>query len=469
MPHRIATLVLLALSASPVAAEDWPQFRGESGSAVSADAGLPNHWDLKTNLLWKAKLPGSGASSPIILGNRIYLTCYSGYGTSDDAGGSPKNLVRHLLCLDRKDGNLVWKADIRGESPEANYQGQMRQHGYASNTPATDGKQIYVFLGTAGVHAFDMEGKPLWKHAVGTGTDQWGSASSVRLHDNVVIVNAAIESGRIFGLNKETGDELWKFKVDGRSWSTPALVETDAGKHELVISSTGRISGLDPTSGKELWHCAGLDDYTCPSVIPGKGVAYVPGARSSAIIAVRCGGSGDVSQSHVLWSCKQAGANVPTPVLYKGHLFGVGDRGGIAYCVDAETGKIDYKQRLPTDEIPVRPAAFQPPEGQRGGRGGRRGMGGRGGPGGGGRGGPGGGPGGGGLQFYASAAAADDKIFAVSRTSGVFVIAAKPTFDLVAHNQFAEDSSSFDATPAICDGQLYLRSNGNLYCVGQKN
>jgi outer membrane protein assembly factor BamB len=242
--------------------------------------------------------------------------------------------------------------------------------------------------------------------------------------------------------------------VARRSWSTPALVETDTGKHELVISSEGRISGLDPLSGKELWHCEGIQDYTCPSVIPGKGIAYVSGARQNAIIAVRCGGSGDVNRSHVLWRQQRVGGNVPTPVLYDGRLYGVKDRGGVAYCINAVSGEVLFEKRLSIDEAPVRPAAFQPGQfqpGQRG-RGGRRGgMG-----------------GGGGLSFYASAVAADGKVFVVSRTSGMFVLAAKPEFELLARNQFDGDDGPFDGTPAICDNEIFLRSNGNLYCIGTK-
>ncbi|MBS0265091.1 MAG: PQQ-binding-like beta-propeller repeat protein [Planctomycetes bacterium] len=437
-------------------ASDWPQFRGDTGTGVGPAGPLPDKWDLKTNLQWQVKLPGPGSSSPIILGSRVYVTCYSGYGANSQNPGEKKNLVRHLVCLERKDGKIVWTADIKSDTPEANFGGMMTQHGYASNSPATDGKRIYVFLGTAGVHAFDLQGKPVWKRALGTGTDQWGSASSVRLYGDLVIINAAIESSRVVGLNKETGDEVWSFKVPRRSWSTPTLIEVAGGKHELVINAEGRISGLDPQSGKELWHCDGVNDYTCPSVIPGQGIAYVSGGRQSSIIAVRCGGTGDVTQTHVIWKRGQVGANVPTPVLYKGHLFGVKDRGGIAYCVNAETGEVVFQQRLSAEEPQARPVAFQPPEGQRGGgRGGRRGgMGGRGGPG-----------GGGGVQFYASTVAADDKIFAVSRSSGVFVLSAKPAFELVATNQFADDLTTFDATPAISDGQLFIRSNGSLYCV----
>lgn len=433
-------LSLAALVVVPfLAGADWSEFRGAGGAGTSSEAGLPDHWDASTNLLWKRKLPGEGASSPIIFGDRVYVTCYS---------GGPGKLVRHLVCADRKEGNVLWTKDLATDTPEASYTGQMTQHGYASNTPATDGKRIYAFLGTAGVYAFDLEGKELWKHGVGKGTDQWGSGSSVRLFGDLVIVNAAIESSKVFALDPETGEEKWTFGVSRRSWSTPAVIET-GGRKELVVSSEGRVSGLD-TGGKELWHCRGLEGYICPSVISHDGVAFVTGGgpRSMTQMAVRCGGSGDVTATHVLWR-ERGGANVPTPVAYKGHLFGVVDRGGVAFCLDAETGKPDYQQRLQARLEPsVQPVAFQPPRGRRGmGRGGF---------------------GGGGLSFYASAVAADDKIYIPSRTSGVFVIAANAEFKLLACNKFAGDESRFDGTPAISDGQIFLRSNEYLYCVGLK-
>lgn len=438
----LAALVLLPC----LAGADWPEFRAAGGAATSSDAGLPDHWDNSTNLLWKAKLPGEGASSPIVFGDRVYVTCFS---------GQPGRLVRHLVCASRKDGDVVWTKEIHTDTPEANYNGQMTQHGYASNTPATDGKRIYVFLGTAGVFAFDLEGNQLWKHSVGKGTDQWGTGSSLRLFDDLVIVDAAIESNKVVALDKTTGDEKWSFGVARRSWSTPAVVDV-AGHKELVVSSEGRVSGLDH-SGKELWHCDGLQGYTCPSVIPGEGMVFVCGGGPSSMsqMAIRCGGSGDVTRTHILWR-ERGGANVPTPVAYKGRLFGVNDRGGIAFCLNAQTGKPDYQKRLQASLEPsVQLVAFQPPRGR-----GRRGMG-RGGP-------DGGGFGGGGLSFYASAVAADDKIYIPSRTSGVFVLAADSEFKLLACNSFEGDESRFDGTPAISDGQIFLRSNKYLYCVGEK-
>ena len=436
----LATLVLVPC----LAGADWPEFRGTGGAAVSQDAGLPDRWDNSTNLLWKLKLPGEGASSPIVFGDRVYVTCFS---------GQPGKLARHLVCANRNDGKPVWTREITTDTPEANNSGQKTQNGYASNKPATDGKRIYVFLGTAGVYAFDLDGNQMWKHSVGKGTDQWGTGSSVRLFDDLVIVDAAIESSKVVALDKATGDEKWSFGVARRSWSTPAVV--DAGGHtELVVSSEGRVSGLDH-SGKELWHCDGLQGYTCPSVTPGDGVVFVSGGGPSYMtqMAIRCGGSGDVTKTHVLWR-QRGGANVPTPVAYKGHLFGVNDRGGVAFCLNAQTGKPDYQQRLQASLEPeVQPVAFQPPRG-------RRGMG---------RGGFGRGDfGGGGLSFYASAVAADDKIYIPSRTSGVFVLAADSEFKMLACNTFEGDDSRFDGTPAISDGQIFLRSNRYLYCVATK-
>lgn len=442
---RTLLLSLVALVALPgLAGADWPEFRGAGGVATSNDAGLPNHWDESTNLLWKVKLPGQGASSPIIVGDRVYVTCFT---------GEPGRLVRHLVCVNRQAGTVAWTKEIPTNTREAPFNGMMTQHGYASNTPASDGKNIYVFLGTAGVYAFDLDGKQLWHASVGQGTDQWGSASSVRLFGDLVIVNAAIESSKVVALDKTNGKEKWTFGVAKRSWSTPAVVESDRGHKELVVSSEGRISDLDQ-NGKEVWHCEGLRGYTCPSVIPGPGLAYVCGGGPGSMsrVAVRTGGSGDVSATHVVWR-ERGGANVPTPVIYKGLLFGVNDQGGVAFCLDANTGKTDYQQRLQAHLEPaLQPVAFQPPGGR-----GRRGMG---------RGGPGGF--GGGVSFYASAVAADDKIFIPSRTSGVFVLAADAEFKLLACNKFAGDDSRFDGTPAISDGQLFLRSNENLYCVAMK-
>lgn len=457
-----------ALVACGLLGADWPQFRGSNSSGTATDAKLPEKFSDTEHLLWKVKLPGSGSSSPIVVGERVFVTCYNGYGENPESPGERDGLVRHLLCLNLKDGSITWQQPMKTDTPEADYRGMMTQHGYASNTPATDGKQVFVFLGTGGVWAFDIEGNKQWQKTVGNRTDGWGSGSSVVLTDDLVIVNAAIESDAIVALKKSNGSEAWRFEVKGRSWSTPAIVKSPAGKNEVVVSVEKRISGLDPATGKELWYCDGIQDYTCPSVTAGDGVAYVSGGRQSKIFAVKTGGEGDVTDTHLLWS-KVMGGNVTTPALVGDKLFGVSDR-GVAYCLDTKTGEAAYQTRLqgetaaaapgagtpsspevrpmpPASERPAPPPGGRPMRGRGGFGGGRGGFG-----------------GGGGL--YASVVAGDNKLFAVTRTSGVYVVAAEPEFKVLAHNTFASDKSRFDATPSIAAGKLFLRSDHNIYCVG---
>jgi outer membrane protein assembly factor BamB len=448
---RLRSVCLVCVGIAGLAAAagaDWPEFRGAAGASTSADQNLPESWSDREAVAWRTKLPGQGASSPIIFGDRIYVTCYSGYGVDRDNPGTTDELVRQIVCLNESDGKVVWSKELKTKSPEARYSGFMTQHGYASNTPATDGKQVFVFLGTGGVYAFDVQGNEQWHADVGKGTDGWGSACSLRLYGDLVIVNATIESRSVIALHQATGKEAWRFKVaGGKSWSTPALVHTSQGSDELIVNSEGRVSALDPSTGKEIWWCEGIGDYTCPSVLPGKDVVYVSGGRQSQMLAIRTGGKGDVSKSHVLWR-ERIGANVTSPVLLGNRLYGVSDR-GIAYAVDAESGKIIYQQRLSEPAQPaVRPAAFQQP-------GRKKGFGG-------------GGFGGGGLQFYASLVAADNKLYAVSRSAGTFVLAPGDALKVISTNRIGSDSSNFDATPAIADGKIYLRSNDALYCIGGK-
>jgi hypothetical protein len=445
--QRVGLLLVAGLAVQAAAtAADWPQFRGPGGTAATAEKELATEWAQGKNLLWKAEMPGPGASSPVIRGGRVYLTCYTGYGVSRDGSGAKSDLVRHLVCLDASTGKQIFSTEIKSNTPEANYSGQMTQHGYASNTPAVDDERIYLFLGTAGVRAFDLKGNLLWQAETGRGTNMWGSASSVVLEGDLVIVNAAIENNAVMAFERETGAKAWQFDIPGRSWSTPAVIHT-ADAAELVVSVEGYVLGIDAKTGKERWSCEGIADYTCPAVVPGQGVAYVCGGRRSQLLAVRAGALAADAGSRIIWQ-QRIGANVTTPVLHRGHLFGVSDQ-GIAYCVEAETGKIVYQQRVGGEvRAAVRPAAFQQPGQPR-----RRGGGGRG--------------FGGGTQFYSSAIGLGDAILAVSRRDGAFVIAAEPEYALIAHNRLADDDTNFDGTPAVADGKIYLRSNRALYCIGK--
>lgn len=424
MLHRRSSCLLIAclLLLSPtVGAEDWTEFRGPGGTGTGSATGLPVKWSDSENLVWKTELPGLGGSSPITLGDRIYLTCYSGYGIEPNEG-SDEDLMRHVVCLDRASGKIIWKKDFKPQLPESAYRGgNSARHGYSTSTPATDGERLYVFFGKSGVYCLDLDGKQIWHKDVGSGTHGWGSGASPRLYKDLVIINASVESRSLIALKKDTGEEAWKVPVRG-TWNTPVLVEVD-GKQELVVSLPQKILAVDPASGKELWTCNGIPDrgYTCPSVVAHDGIVYVIGGRRNTAIAVKAGGRGDVSSSHELWRTDR-GSNVSSPVFYKGHLYWVHEGRGVAYCLNGKDGEIVFEQRL-------RP---------------RPGL------------------------VYASITVADGKLYAISQYNGAYVFAAQPEFKLLAHNQF-EDEARVNATPVPSgNGRLLLRSDKYLYCVGQK-
>jgi outer membrane protein assembly factor BamB len=413
---------------------------------------VPVEWSSTKNLKWKAALPGPGLSSPIIVGDRVLLTCWTGYATGGDNAGRLEDLQRSLICLDRTTGKELWRQSVAAVLPEETYRGQFAENGYASHSPVSDGEKVFVFFGKSGVHAYDLDGKQLWKADVGDGLSRrgWGSASSPILYKNLVIVTALIESQTLYALDKETGKVVWKQEAKGFDgmWGTPALVEVD-GRTELVFAVPYEIWGMDPQTGKMLWYCEAVNvDYICSSILVDGSIVYAAesGPGGSGRIAVRAGGSGDVTKTHVLWSSREAG-RIGTPVAVDGRLYWVS--GGVANCVDARTGERVYQSRLAGSS--GAPAAGPPGGNRPGGR-----PGGFGGFGGGGRGG----------QDYSSAVAADGKLYYVRRSGETAVIKLGDTFEQLATNRF-EEGGDFSASPAIGDGELFIRSSKFLYCVAE--
>jgi outer membrane protein assembly factor BamB len=407
---------VLAASSLVASAADWAQFRGPGGRAQASVTGLPTTWSDSENIRWKTALPGPGASSPVTWNGKIFLTCYSGYGLDQREPGDAAKLQRHLLCLDR-DGKILWNRAVKLSTPELPYQGFTALHGYASSTPAVDAQAIYVFFGASGAAAFSHDGEPLWETGCGTGTHDWGSGTSPVLHDQLVIINASVESGSLVALDKKTGKEVWHAPGMKQSWNTPALVKTGQA-WELAVQVQGQVLGFDPLTGEKLWECKGIDDYICPTILEQDGVLYAAGARQSKLVAVRPGGRGDVSDSHKLWTLDK-GSNVSSPVFHEGHLYWAHESRGAVYCANAKTGELVYEKRL---EKPGR--------------------------------------------IYASPIVADGKVYYVTREKGTFVVAAKPEFELLAHNVIESDTSIFNGSPIVLDGTLLLRSDKYLYCLG---
>ena len=419
---RLCSLSVLLFLCAPAVAQlkptDWPQFRGPTGQGVSAAKGLPSKWSQTENLAWKTPLPGPGTSSPIVLGDKIYLTCYSGFGVPGQRGGDMAQLKLHLVCASATNGKIAWTKDIAPKLPE---QDRIRDdHGYASSTPATDGERVYCFFGKSGVFAFDLDGNQLWTADVGSQVNGFGTGASPVVAGNLLIVNASVESQTLFALDKKTGREVWKAKGIREAWNTPVLMPRPGGKSELVLGMQGKGVSCDPATGDQLWTCANdITWYIVPSVVTHDDTVWSIGGRSGVVAcAVKAGGKGDVTKSHRQWTSR-VGSNVTSPVYHDGHLYWMNDNLGIAYCAEAATGKIVYEERMD------RPG-----------------------------------------QVYASALLADGKVYYLTRDGRTLVLAATPKFERIGLNDLG-DRSTFNASPAVAGNKLLIRSDKFLYCVGK--
>lgn len=473
LPRQLLFTGLVGALLSIVAqAADWPRFRGPNGVGVSPDAKpVPTEWSDSKNLAWKTQLPGPGLSSPIVIGDHVFVTCWSGYGVSREDLGEMDDLQRHLICIDRKSGSIQWDKTVKAVQPEEEFRGMFAENGYASHTPVSDGQQVFAFFGKTGLYAYDMEGNELWHKSVGEGDDRrsWGTASSPILYKDLVICPAFIESNSLVAFDKKTGEEKWRQEADGfnSTWGTPVLVELKDGRTDLVVGVPYEIWGINPETGKLRWYCSSVEsDSICSSVVAHDDVVYMVEGRNGGAVAIRCGGSGDVSKSHVLWSNNSRG-RTSTPLYHNGQLVWVS--GGILNRMDAKTGEeIGSPKRLERssgggDAGPPRggEGGGRPPEGgpPGEGRGGFGGFGG-GGFGGGGR---------GGGQDYSSPVISDGKLIYLTRSGDGLVVALGDEPEQIATNKFDSDASNYSATPAISDGQLFIRSNQFLYCVSQQN
>lgn len=410
-----ASLAVFCLLASTTNADDWPEFLGPKGAARSADV-VPQSWDETKNLAWKASLPGTGSSSPIIVGDKVIVTCYV---TGDD------NAKRQVMCFDKNKGDQLWSLDFPIDYREDRYQGYITEHGYASNTPVSDGKNVFVFLGKGGVHSISLDGKKNWSVDVGKESSNrlWGSAASLVLFENSVIVNAAEESQAILSLDKATGKELWRQEAGmlELTYSTPRLVKPESGNEELVISVPEEIWSLNPKTGKLNWYAQSpMTGNVSPSVVvDGDKIYSFGGYRASGSIAVRVGGKKDVTDSNVLWT-NRSSSYVATPLLVENRFYWIDDR-GIAYCTSAKDGEVVYRERVQDLQS--------------------------------------------GRPVYASPVLIGQHIYVVTRRSGTIVYQPSDEFKPVAQNIIAGDETDFNASPAVSDGKLYLRSNQSLYCI----
>jgi len=288
---------------------------------------------------------------------------------------------------------------------------------------AIDKTGIYVFYGATGALAFDHTGKELWRTNCGTGVHAYGAGNSPVLYKDTVIINASVECGELIALNKSDGSVAWRQPGIDQSWNTPVIYQSLGGSTELALSIKGKILAFNPDSGEPIWNCEGIPDYICPSITVQDGILYALGGRSNKTIAVKSGGEGDVTDSHIVWQLNK-GSNVCSPVYHDGHLYWSKEQKGVVYCVDVKSGEVVYEERLTPES---------------------------------------------GL-IYASPLLASGRLYYVSREKGIYVVAAKPQFELLSHTTIAGDDSIFNASPVpLPGGAVLLRSDKFLYRMKPAN
>ncbi len=404
-----------SVSSPQTAPTDWLQFRGAGNLSTTSSQGLPSEFN-ENHVTWKAELLGRGCSTPIIVGNRVLLTSYSGYGESAAKPGALDLFLLHLYCYDRETGELFWRKDIKGnpaENPRLNP--NLLGHGFASSTPVSDGKNVYAFFGVSGVFAFDLDGNFLWQQDVGWRNFNFGSSSSLAIHQDTLIVNASIESQTVYGLDKKTGKGIWKIDDVLESWATPTLGLNDQGDSELVIPQKDIIRGFDPKTGKELWTCEAIPDYIVPTPVIVNGVAYCNGGKESRSLAIRLGGRGDVTKSHKLWQAR-IGTNVTSSIYHNEHLYQIYEN-GVFQVLDSKTGQTVNRGRVK-----------------------------------------------GATKVFGSPLLAGEKLY-IPLLYSVAVVAAKPEYELISMNNIAEDEGEFRASIAVSGDRMFTRNDKFLYSV----
>ena len=388
-------------------AKYWARWRGPSGQGLANGAGYPDTWSATQNVAWKVPLPGSGNSSPIVWGDRIFLT------TAYDNGRKLS-----IVAFRRSDGQKMWEAFApEGKTPYGNHY----QNGYASATAATDGQRVYASFGARGLLAVDMDGKVVWHHDLGRMDAYHGTAGSPLLYrDRLIVFLFEFNDSFVAAFDTRSGRELWRTRRDAQvGWGTPIAIRV--GDHdEIIVSSQWTVRAYNPDTGVEIWSCRGTTDEVIPTPVVGYGMVFCSSGRAGPTLAIRPGGKGDVTKTHVAWTSPRGSPFVPSPILYGEHLYMINDMASIVTCLEAMTGKVLFQSRLGVAQ--------------------REG-------------------------FSSSPVAVDGKVFFTNDDGETFVLKGGPTFQMLHVNKLDESTL---ATPALVDGRWYIRTDRNLFAIGKR-
>ena len=445
----VTAVLAIALLAAAATAENWNQQRGPRQDGCTKIADLPLTWSNSENLRWKADLPGPGASSPAVWGDRVFVTAHSGYELDKKANAAPEDLSHlrlHVLCFDARTGKKLWDRSFEPKHlmfPAAT--SPMNLHGFTTATPAADANAVYVSFSNGGFWALSHDGAVLWEGSIGSECHRWGSGASPVLYKDMVIVNADIESHCLMALNRHSGQVVWrqtegmpqgekKTWHNGYSWSTPVVVHGKE-RDELILLTPGLINAYNPADGSVLWQARTIGGYAMSTPIARDGVIYsIMGSSHHPVTSVAYR-TGDIpSKQREIWRVENTGSAVSGPVLVEGRLYWAGFHGGMRpatpagfCCMDPNSGELIYKTTPDGCQLRCVNSA----------------------------------------GVYASALAAPGQIYYVTQTDGTYVVAPQERWRILAHNRIAGDDSCFNGSPVpLAHGGLLLRSDKALYCVG---
>ncbi len=314
-------------------AKYWPRWRGPSGQGLVSGTGYPDTWSPTQNVRWKTPITGDGNSSPIVWGDRIFIT------TAYDGG---RRLS--LLAFRRSDGAKLWETFApAGRTGQGNH----FKNGHASATPATDGQRVYVSFGARGLFAFDMDGKVVWQRDLGAMEAYHGTAGSPLLYkDRIILYQDQFAGSFIAAFDTRTGKEVWRTQREANvGWGTPIAVRV-VDHDEIIVSSQQRVRAYNPDTGAELWSCGGMGYEVIPTPVVGYGMVFCSSGRAGPTLAIKPGGKGDVTSSHLEWSSPRGSPFVPSPILYGEHLYMVNDMAAIVTTYHASSGKVMWQGRL---------------------------------------------------------------------------------------------------------------------------
>jgi len=320
---------------TPDAVGHWPRFRGPTGMGLTGLKSLPTRWSEKDNVAWRVEVPGKGNSSPVVWGDRVFVT-----------SSSPDGKVRTMHCFALADGKKLWSADAPAAEPEKPVRDK---NGFASATPVVDAERVIAFLGSVGLVCWDHAGKPLWHHNDFKVGNVHGTGASPVLYKDTVILwqEQNLNDPLLLALDKRTGKVVWKkTRPRAMGWNTPLIVKVGE-RDELILQCKEHVVGLDPATGDELWTMTGPTIEVIPMVVVGPDLAYSVSGRNGPVIAFRPGGKGDVTGTHQAWTTQRGGPLVPSPLYLDGRLYFASDT-GIVNCHDGKTGKLLWSERLPS-------------------------------------------------------------------------------------------------------------------------